>query len=163
MRFTGLEFVINQCEEHLDRSMARSTEIETYFVQYLLVRICAEYETRIAALVHRRCSRTTDHHLRAFAQRTAVDVCKRFAITDIAKTLERFGSDYKQGFHGKVMNSRAHVAWDNIYTNRNAVAHQTGTQMSLGDLKTDYGESLAVLDAIVMALGLLPGEMSDLN
>ena len=119
----------------------RSTEIESYFVQYLLVRICAEYETRVTTLVHRRCSRTTDPHLKSFAQQTATYVCQRFSIGDIAKVLGRFGVDYKQAFHGQVMSGMAHVAWDNIYTNRQAVAHKTGTQMSLGDLKKDYGDS----------------------
>ena len=145
MTFASLDFVMQRCEEHLDNTNMRSTEIESYFVQYLLVRICAEYETRVTTLVHRRCSRTTDPHLKSFAQQTATYVCQRFSIGDIAKVLGRFGVDYKQAFHGQVMSGMAHVAWDNIYTNRQAVAHKTGTQMSLGDLKKDYGDSLVVL------------------
>ena len=141
----------------------RSTEIESYFVQYLLVRICAEYETRVTTLVHRRCSRTRDRHLKAFAQQTAQYVCQRFSISDIAKILDRFGSDYRHTFHGQVMTGIAHVAWDNIYTNRQAVAHKTGTQMSFGDLKKDYKDSLVVLDALVVALSLRPREIRDLR
>lgn len=77
--------------------------------------------------------------------------------------LGRFGIDYKQAFHGQVTSGMAHVAWDNIYTNRQAVAHKTGTQMSFGDLKRDYKDSLVVLDALVSALSLKPREMRDLN
>jgi|ERR1035438_8772786 hypothetical protein len=162
MTFASLEFVMRRCEEHLDAANVRSTEIESYFVQYLLVRICAEYEARVTTLVHRRCSRTRDRHLKSFAQRTAEYVCQRFSISDIAKILGRFGSDYRQVFHDQVMSGIAHVAWDNIYTNRQAVAHKTGTQMSFGDLKKDYRDSLVVLDALVSALSLKPREIRDL-
>jgi hypothetical protein len=161
MTFTNLESVMLVCEQHLDATGTRSTEIESYFVQYLLIRICAEYETRVTALMHRRCSRTRDPHLRSFAQQTAEYVSKRFSISDISKILGRFGSDYRQAFHGLVMNGLAQVAWDNIYTNRQAVAHRAGAQMSFGDLKKNYQDSLAVLDALVFALNLRPREIRD--
>ncbi len=163
MTFSILEYVIRRCEEHLDAANMRSTEIENYFVQYLLVRICAEYEARVTTLIRRRCSRTRDPHLKSFAQQTAEYICQRFSITDIAKILGRFGTDYKQSFHAQVMSGIAHVAWDNIYTNRQAVAHKTGTQMSLGDLKQNYKDSLRVLDALVSTLSLKPREVRDLN
>jgi len=163
MKFGDLDFVMQRCEEHLNATGTRSTEIESYFVQYLLVRICAEFEARVTTLVHRRCSRTGDAHLRLFAQQTAQYICKRFSISDIAKILGRFGSDYRQAFHGEVMEGTAHVAWDNIYSNRQAVAHKIGAQMSLGDLKKDYQTSLQVLDALVTALELTAQETRDLK
>jgi hypothetical protein len=57
------------------------------------------------------------------------------------------------------MSGSSHAAWSNIYTNRQAVAHQAGTQMSLGDLKTNYADSLLVLDALAVALELRPREL----
>ena len=154
---------MRRCEEHLDAAGVRSTDIENYFVEYLLIRICAEYETRVTALVHRRCSRSTDTHIRSFAQKTAEYVCKRFDISDIAKILGRFGDDYRSNFHGLAMAGTAHVSWTNLYSNRQAVAHRAGTQMSFGDLKKDYQESLLVLDALVSALTLDATEIVDLN
>ena len=163
MTFASLESLMQRCEEHLDATNMRSTEVESYLVQYLLVRVCAEYETRVTTIVRRRCSTTTDLHLKTFAQQTAKYICKRFSISDIASILGRFGPDYRQAFHDQVMGGMAHVGWDNIYTNRQAVAHTTGTQMSFGDLKQNYQDSLGVLDALVSALGLLPQEVNDLN
>lgn len=163
MKFGTLEFTINRCEEHLDKTGARNTEIENYFVQYLLIRICAEYEDRVTALVHRRCSRTTDPHLKSFSQKTAEYVCKRFSIGDIAKILSRFGEDYEIAFHTKVMSGTAHLAWDNIYTNRVAVAHKAGTPMTFVELKQAYSDSLIVLDALVAALSLTATEIHDLK
>jgi hypothetical protein len=163
MKFSTLESLMKRCEEHLDTTGMRSTDIENCFVEYLLIRICAEYETRITALVHRRCSRATDVHVKSFAQKTAEYVCRRFDISEIAKILGRFGDDYKKTFHGLAMSGTAHVSWMNIYSNRQAVAHKAGAQMSLGDLKRDYQDSLNVLDALVSALTLEIGEISDLT
>jgi hypothetical protein len=163
MTFASIESLMQRCGEHLDATNMRNTEVESYFVQYLLVRICAEYESRVATVVHRRCSRTRDPHLRIFAQQTAKYICKHFSISDITTIVGRFGTDYKQAFHNQVMSGMAHVGWDNIYTHRQAVAHTTGSQMSFRDLRQNYQDSLAVLDALVSALGLRPREVSDLN
>ena len=163
MTFASLESLIRRCEEHLDTTNMRNTEVEGYFVQYLLVRICAEYEARITTIMHRRCSRTRDRHLKSFSQKNAQQICRHFAIKDISGVLGRFGADYKKAFHDQVMSGVAHLAWDNIYTNRQTVAHSTGVQMSLVDLKQNYKDSLTVLDALVSALGLKAREVRDLN
>jgi hypothetical protein len=163
MKFSRLEFLLQQCERHMDVTNTRNTEIESYFVQYLLTRIVAEYETRIVILVQRRCSRTRDIHFKRFAHRGAQDACKRFNIGELKGILARFGPDYKDSFHVKVHSTLSHIAWDNIYANRNGVAHGTGTQMSFGDLKRDYAASLTVLDALVLALCLKPHEIRDLK
>jgi hypothetical protein len=132
-------------------------------VQYLLTRICAEYETRISALVQRRCSRMRDQHVKSFMKRSAGDATRQFNISDIAGMLRRFGDDYKKTFHDAIVNTPAHVAWDNIYNNRQAVAHGSGAQMSFGDLTRNYTESLAILDGLVTALCLRPHEVRDLK
>jgi hypothetical protein len=163
MKFSSLEFDMQLCEDHLDKTNMRSTEIENYFVEYLLVRICAEYEARIVSLVHRRCSRTRDPHLKSFAQQNAKYACRRFSTGEIAGILGKFGGDYKQVFQNEVVTGMARIAWDNIYANRQGVAHRSGAQMSFGDLKRDYRDSLSVLDALVSALKLKPKEIRDLN
>jgi hypothetical protein len=165
MKFSSVDSLIQQCEQHLDNTNTRNTHIESYFVQYLLVRICAEFEARIVILMQRRCARTADLHLREFAQRTVKYVCKKSAeIRHLADVLERFGPDYKTVFHDKtVKTTTAHVAWSNIYTNRHAVAHGVPPVMSLGDLKTEYATSLIVMEALATALALTPNEIQDLT
>ena len=99
-------------------------EVESYFVQYLLTRICAEYEARIAILVQRRCSRMRDTHVKKFVTHSARLVTRYFNVGDIKGILGHFGDDYRQAFHNAVMNTPAHVAWNNIYSNRQAVARK---------------------------------------
>jgi hypothetical protein len=104
-----------------------------------------------------------DPHVKKFASRSAKEASKYFNMGDIKGILGRFGDDYKQTFHDLVMNKPPHQAWDNIYSNRQAVAHGGGAQMSFGDLKTDYADSLLVLEALVDALSLRPKEVRDLK
>ena len=163
MQFGVIDYHIQQCENHLDVTGSRNTEIELYFVQYLLIRICAEFETRLSVLVERRCHRITDAHVKQFSGLSAKQACKRFNIGDIKGILARFGDDYKDTFDSLVCNTPAHAAWDNIYNNRVAVAHLTGTQMSFSDLKANYSNSLIVLDALVNTLGLNAHEIADLT
>jgi|HubBroStandDraft_5_1064220.scaffolds.fasta_scaffold89803_2 hypothetical protein len=159
MKFSNLDSLIKRCEDHLDGTNTRSTEIENCLVQYLLVRIWAEYEQRVSALVHRRCSRIADLHVKTFSQKHAK--LKRFTIHDIGETLAKFGDDYKQMFHAGAMIGLAHVAWDNMYTNRQAVAHSTPIPMTFPELKKSYTDSLVVLDHLVSALTLSPTEIHD--
>jgi hypothetical protein len=163
MQFAQIDYHIQKCKEHLDATNTHNTEIESYFVQYLLTRICAEYETRIVILVQRRCSRALDLHIKNFVIRGAKDASRNFNIGDIAGILGRFGDDYKKAYQTAVYQTTAHVAWDNIYNNRQAVAHKNGTQMSFGDLTKNYAESLVVLDTLIAALCLQPHETIDLN
>jgi hypothetical protein len=104
-----------------------------------------------------------DPHVKRFVQRSARDAAKYFNIGDIAGILHRFGEDYKKVFHDSILNTRAHIAWDNIYSNRQAVAHGSGVQMSFGDLTKNYAESILVIDVIVTALNLKPRELRDLK
>ncbi len=163
MNFARLDLLMLECEQHLDKTGTKGTEIESYFVQFLLTRICAEYETRLTILVHRRCSRTRDAHVKRFNQRGAKDACKNFDIGNLKGILGRFGDDYKTTFHDSIVNKPPHVSWDNIYNNRQAVAHGSGAKMSFGDLKQDYQNSLVVLDGFSAALSLRPREISDLK
>ncbi len=164
MRFGQLDYEIAQCEQHLNQTSSRNTEVETYLVRYLLVRICADYEARIKTLVQRRCSRINDQYLLRFANWGAEQATKRFEIGDIAKMLESFGADYKQAFTNAVCNKRSHTAWDNIYINRHTVAHGNGAvMMNFSDLKSDYKDSGCVIDELVKALSLRPKDIKGLK
>jgi hypothetical protein len=104
-----------------------------------------------------------DQHVKSFMKRGAKDATRQFNISDLAGMLRRFGDDYKKTFHDAILNTPAHAAWDNIYNNRQAVAHGSGAQMSFGDLTTNYTESLVVLDALITALCLKPHEIRGLK
>lgn len=164
MRFGQIDYEIRRCEQHLDATGMRNSEIENYLVRYLLVRICAEFETRIATLVQRRCARSQDEHVKQFAFWGAAVVAKNFNVGDISGMLGKFGADYQKAFSDAVLNKDCHRAWDNIYTNRLTVAHGNGAVMlTLGDLRTAYSDSLVVIDVLVRALCLKPRDIKGLK
>jgi hypothetical protein len=163
MQFKVLESHFRNCQTHLDDTRTHNTAVESYLVQYLLTRICAEYESRIRTLIERRCSRIKDPYVKRFARRSAQEVTKKFRVSDIKGVLGRFGELYVQKFHDSVVDKPPHTAWDNIYNNRQAVAHDAGAQMSFDELKKSYEDSLTVLDSIVGALGLKPRHIRDLK
>lgn len=162
MRFTRIENVIGTCTEHLEATDGYHTEVESYLVQYLLVLIVSEYESRIKELFGRRCARSVDPRVSAFMNQRGAQLITRFGIGEISGSLRWFGDDYKQHFQN-ACDGRTRTAWENIYTNRHLVAHDSGVQMTFGDLRAIYEESLLVLDAIVAALELRPDEVADLD
>lgn len=164
MRFGQIDYEIRQCEQHLNATGAWNTEVENYLVRYMLVRICAEYETRLTALVQRRCSRINDQYLLRFSNWGAKKATRNFNIGDISGMLKLFGDDYQRNFSIAVLNTRAEIAWNNVYTNRHTVAHGNGVVlMNFTDLKTAYADSLVVIDKVVAALCLRPKDLKGLN
>jgi hypothetical protein len=130
----------------------------------MLVRICAEYETRLATLVQRRCSRTNDQYLLRFAQKAAKSATRNFNVGDISGVLGLFGEDYKKAFSDAVLKTKAETAWNNIYTNRHTVAHGNGTvMMTFPDLKRDYADSVVVINEVVTALCLRQKDIKGLR
>ena len=161
MKFGRLDNQMQVCKEHLDTTATWATEVEFFLVQYLLIRICAEWESRIPVMFERRCSRITDPHLKQFATTSAQYFSKRFEIKSIGRTLDRFGADYKKGFNDTVVTTNSYKAWESLYSNRMAVAHHAGVQMTFADLIRAYNDCLPVLDAIVASLGLTADEIRD--
>lgn len=163
VRFDSVDDLFQSCGAHLDATVKRGTEIENYFVQLILVRICAEFEIKLAALVERRCMRSNDEPTRVFMKTLARDVCRNFSISDIAGILGQFGEAYKKKFSDEVTNKPPTVAWNNIYVNRHVVAHRNGiVQMTFVELEATYRDSLVVFDALIRALELKPRELKGL-
>jgi hypothetical protein len=161
MKFGAIDYRMASCKAHLDATNAWKTEIETFLVQYLLVSICAEIETRIPVMFERRCSRGTDAQLIQFAIKQLQYVTKHFSVSELGLTLKKFDDGYYKQFNSSVMLDNSHVAWDSIYSNRQSVAHGSGVQMTFNDLTIAYQDCLPVLDALVATLGLTPDETKD--
>jgi hypothetical protein len=162
VRFSALDDLFRSCREHLDEYGIRGTQIENYFVQHILIRICAEFEIRISQLIENRL-RTNDPRTLAFARACLRRECKDFNVGDIAGILGKFDVGYKHSFHSRVANTDINVAWDNIYNNRVTVAHKIGTvQLTFVELEATYTKSLELFDALIAALELKPSERKGL-
>jgi hypothetical protein len=148
MKLAKIDHAIEICEEHLDRTNSRGTEIEAFLTQYLLVLICAAFEEEIEQIVIHRLSGSGDAHVEAFAKSALDAVFRSIKTSEIAGLLNRFGPDYKAEFSSRVSNTRAETYFNNIVVGRHATAHSIGSSVTLRELIEFYTEAHTVLDAI---------------
>lgn len=161
MKFQRIEDAIATCASHLDASSARGTAIENLLVSYLLVLICAEYEMCLAKLLQMRAARISDVHLLKVLNKWVTNQTKRMAIRDLSECLKQLGDDYRDDFSTRVqVHATAHLSWNNIQTNRHAVAHSTGVGVTLNELDGFFKDSQAVLIAVAEGLGFTATEIA---
>lgn len=158
--FPRIEAAFDVCRRHLDSSRAWGTEIEAIFVGYLLITIHAQFEMEIANIVKRRCVVNGDPHLTAFSGYAVGRLVRKIALSDLTAILNSFSADCKSQFSDRILNSTHHVAYDNIVTNRQSVAHGVGQQMSMIELERAYPISLDVLKEFEAALAPTEPELS---
>jgi hypothetical protein len=160
MKFPQSDNAIAVCKDHLDRTGARGTEIESYLVGYLLVSICSEYEIRLRRILEVRATKVADRHVCSFVTHALGKIVRSIKVSEIAGTLGGFGLDYKKGFHDIIDGTTAHTAYDNIMTNRHSVAHKTGTNITFSELEAAFKESNEIITAIAKAVGLTDVEIA---
>jgi hypothetical protein len=148
MRLAPIDRAIEICEEHLDRTKSRGTEIEAFLTRYLLVLMCATFEEEIEGMVVRRLAGSNDPRVESFAK-SALNVLFRSVTTgEIAGLLKRFSPEYKEQFQARVNGTRAETYFNNIVLGRHSTAHSLGANVTLRELVSFYEEGHTVLDAI---------------
>jgi len=148
MRLAPIDRAITICEEHLERTQSRGTEIEAFLTRYLLVLMCATFEEEIEAMVLRRLGGSNDQRIESFAK-SALDALFRSTKTgEIAGLLQRFSPEYKERFQARVNGTRAETYFNNIVLGRHSTAHSLGANVTLRELVDFYEEGHTVLDAI---------------
>ena len=148
MKLTQIDSAIEICQEHLDRTASRGTEVEAFLTRHLLVFVCAVFEEQIEAIVIQRLARSPDPHVESFAKSALDAVFRSTKTSEIAGLLNRFGADYKEQFQSRVRDTRAEVYFNNIVTGRHAIVHGTGSNVTFGELVEFYGEAHTILDAV---------------
>src|SRR5216684_8329678 len=98
MRMGQIGYEIEKCERHLDSTGTSNTEVESYFVGYLLIRICSEFESKIGSLIRKRCARIKDKHVVRYSHSTIQLHLRSYKISDLTGLCGRFGEDYKKSF-----------------------------------------------------------------
>lgn len=152
MEFVRVDAALAECHRHLDETGTRNSQIESYLVSYLVTVIHAEFEQGIQLIMKRRTTVQADDHLSAWGEYTVGRLARKVSIGDLAGLLRAFDESCKEHFSSAVVDTQHHVAYDNIETNRQAVAHSVGTSMTLAELEDAYANACHVLDAFEAAL-----------
>lgn len=148
MKLAQVDHAIEICEEHLDRTNSRGTEVEAFLTRYLLVFICAAFEEEIESIVLRRLAGSTDPHIESFAKSALGVLFRSMKTSEIAGLLNRFSPEYKERFQTRVNGTRAETYFNNIVLERHSTAHSLGANVTLRELMEFYQEGHTVLDAV---------------
>lgn len=153
MRIARIDQALETCEEHLERTSAFGTEIESLLTRSLLVLICAEFEQKIESLVQLRCSVISDAAIKEFVGSCVSAVFRSVKSSEISGLLNRFGAEYKERFKSKLDTDPVAVTfYNNIVINRHGVAHAEGTNITFSEAKQFYEKGHCVLDWLDYAL-----------
>ena len=138
------QVALEDCERHLDTTATKGSPIEAYLTQYVLVTMCAEVqETFIAmlqAIAERGCDTDTATLTKALIKKSVKGASKDF----MAETLDLFGRGYKQQFNGMLEEAQV-VRYKNAVSERHLVAHYSGTNISLLDLRLAVTAAIHIL------------------
>ena len=140
------------CQNHLNTTNGKGTEIESYLTQFLLVSICGRYEKEIERIVNQRAEKSGDVELASFVKET-MEAYKHLKLDAVrGKILKKFSEKYADLFDAKIMGKDSQIYYQNIVINRDASAHGGIVNMTFDDLVKAHGHAKEVLEALHDAL-----------
>lgn len=140
-----------ECRAHLDETSSRGTEVEAFLAQYLLVALCAEMQDEIYRVVEIRTAQCGDSELCGFALNTSKRILRSVKIAELLGFVGHFGPERKQRF-SEALDERVRMQYDTAVSNRHAVAHRNGAQVTIADLAGIIDSAERVLDSAHEAL-----------
>lgn len=147
MTIAELERDLQICYEHLEKTRSKNSDIDTFLTQFMLVRICGEYEIEIKRLINERVEKTGDFNLARFVK-NKIDV-RSLLLSDIkGKIIKPLSSDDGNSFDNKTKNTEMAARYDNIVENRNYIAHGTFVNMTFSELMDSYNIAKGVIQII---------------
>lgn len=149
-----VEAAIEVCEQHLDASGARNTEIEAYLTRYLLILIRDEYDREIDRLVAAKAASFGHGHAGSFVQSATWNVLRGIGIGELGKYLARFDGATRTAFRSSIIGTDSQRAYESVLANRKDTAHGPGSTMTFNELKQAFADSRKVLEAFGEALGV---------
>ncbi|MDE0133307.1 MAG: HEPN domain-containing protein [Acidimicrobiaceae bacterium] len=121
--------------------------IESHLAEHALITICAAFELEIRDALTARCAVTGDLGRDQFVSGSIQRVVRSIGVSDLTGILGGFGEGYKTSYSSWMNdNPQAATAYNNIVTNRNAVAHGGQRQASWRDVYGWWDEAQHVVN-----------------
>ncbi len=152
MPFEKIEREIELCEKHLEETASKGTEIDSILAKYLLVYICACYESEFKNIMIKRTASLNDENSKSFVH-SLMRRLRVLKLRDIKQNLKKFNRNYPKEFDKRVQDPRIITAYGNIITNRHSFAHGSPIQMPFDEVVDSYKKSKIVLTAFSDVLG----------
>ena len=153
MRVDKIDVLLDLCRIHIEERMIVDGRIEALLVQGLLVSMCAEFENILKDLTNARGRSLRSGGASGYVV-TNVDKAFRSASPEnIENAIKRFGDSNRHEFERlKNESLAAWIAYGNIISNRNDVAHGRPFHMTLREVSEFYESGHVVLDWFQSAL-----------
>ena len=153
MSLLDVDHDLSVCESHLNQTSSKGTDIESFLTQFLLIRICAQFEQEIGSILIKRACQCNDPELINFIE-SRFKAYRHLKLKDLRNILGDFGNYQKDNFNQKIKGKEPEVRYDNIVNNRDSAAHRGTLQITFDELKTSYYEAKKVLIAFNSAVNL---------
>ena len=153
MKVDKIDVLLDLCKVHIDERKIVDERIEALMVQGLLVSMCAEFENILKNLTNVRNRSLRNGGASGYVVTNADKAFRSASPENIENTVKRFGDSNKHEFERlKNENLSAWIAYGNIISNRNDVAHGRPFHTTLREVREFYESGHVVLDWFQSAL-----------
>lgn len=147
MTISDLENCFNSCVNYVQTTKNLNAEIKSYLTEFLLIRICAEYEKEIKRIIVNRTELTGDMELASFMKQKG-DVRDLSTSALKGNILKPFSQKYGDLFDKMVAGTEYETRYNNIITNRNKAAHGGIVNMTFEELIQSYPLAKRIMDSM---------------
>lgn len=150
MKFRKIDSAIENCQNYLNENGGYGTEIEMYITRYLLIHICAVFETEIKKIVVVNAKPKCNPFICSYVESSLKNTFRQIDTKGISTLLALFGATYKTKFQ-KTLNEGNTVikdSYNSIVNNRHNTAHGNEANVTLIELVNYYEEGHKVLDVL---------------
>ena len=161
MRIDRIDRLMEVCARHLEATGSYGTEIENLLTSALVVRVYAEFEQQIDAIIAEKRASIGDLAARAVFRDLARVQGIRFR--NLSALFARLGEQYRAGWAVRQsQNPQAVTAYGLLLEQRHRTAHLEGTAATFQNVRAWYAAGHIVLDFFRETLqsidpGRLPG------
>lgn len=145
------ESALQEVSLHVEETGARGTQVEIFLAQHILVIMCAEMQQEIIRLIKARMDELGSAELSSFAVASCGKLFRSVMTSEIAGLLGNFSAACKESFNAQ-LGDRVVMQYNAAVKDRHSVAHKSGVQLTLNDVKAVLEDAKAVLSATVIAL-----------
>lgn len=145
MRIERIDQILEVCARHLEATDTYGTEIETLLTSALVVRVYAEFEQQIDAIIEEKQDSIGDLAARAvFGDLARV---RGIRFRNLSDLFARLGEQYRASWAARQsQNPQAVTAYGLLLEQRHRIAHLEGTAATFQNVRAWYEAGHIVLD-----------------
>lgn len=147
------QLAFDNCKQHLDKTSAWDSEIESYLTQHVLVIMCADVQQEIYKVVEKRVEKADDAALKRFTIATCKRVLRSIGKSEVAGFVGHFGEDAKAHLNQQ-MDEAAVTIYNNAVLNRHDVAHSNGSNITFRELEGAISAARTLISVVSDAISL---------